>query len=371
MKNTMGIIMTTKSDKILKGLTKDRSMAAVPFGGRYRLIDFPLSNMVNAGIVNIGIIVSHKFRALTDHLGSGKEWGLNKKNEGLFILPSDSPGILNKTLRIDLKDIYVNIDYIERSFEKYVVIAGVNIIHSIDLKELISNHIQKESDITLTYKVVDRNEEIYSDCAFIDINDQDRVIRIDKDNDSWDMDKLSLEVCILERELLLEILEVAVKSGIWDFEDLLNRNMEELKVYGYEHEGYVANINSLDNYYKYSKGLLDPNIQQELFFKNGKIRTKTKDGPPTNYRSSSTIKNALVSSGCLIEGTLESSLLSRNVKIGENSLVRNSIIMQSCHIEENVVLENVILDKNVHVTKGKVLKGSENNIILIGKNTVI
>lgn len=371
MKNTMGIIMTTKSDKLLKGLTKDRSMAAIPFGGRYRLIDFPLSNMVNKDVGNIGIIVSHRFRALTDHLGSGKEWGLNKKNDGLFILPSESPGILSKQIRMDLKDIYVNLDYIERSYEKYVVIAGVNIINSIDLKDLIAYHKEKESDITFAYKNVDKNEESYTDCVFLNIDEQQRILKIDQESEIWDLESLSLEICVLERKLLLEILEVAEKSGIWDFEELINNNIEELKVYAYEHEGYIANINSLNNYYKHTKGLLDPEVQEELFIKNGKIRTKIKDGPPTNYKSSASIHNSLVSSGCLIEGTLKSSVLARNIKIGKDALVENSIIMQSCNIEENVVLKNVILDKNVHITKDKVLIGSEDDIILIDKNTVI
>ena len=311
------------------------------------------------------------FRSLTDHLGSGKEWGLSKKNEGLFILPSESPGILNKQLRIDLKDLYINIDYLERSFEKYVVISGVNVINSINFKQLVSYHSERESDITFVYKKVDKNEEDYSECVFLEMDEQERILNIDQSSEIWDLDKLFLEVCILERTLLLELLDVAEKSGIWDFEALINKNINELKIYAYEHTGYIANINSLKNYYKHTRILLDPKVQEEVFVKNGKIYTKTKDEPPTNYRSSAKIKNSLVSSGCFLEGVLDSSILARNIKIEEGALVENCIIMESCYIEENVVLKNVILDKNVHVTKDKVLIGSSDDIILIDKNTHI
>ena len=174
-----------------------------------------------------------------------------------------------------------------------------------------------------------------------------------------------------ERSLLLDIIKVAAASGNWDLADLLGENMEELRVFGYAHKGYLGKINSIESFYRHNMELLNPDIWQDLFFSNGPIYTKGKDGPPVKYGESAQAGNVMIATGCNIMGKVENSIIFRSVSVHPGAHIKNSIIMQKSEIEENVVLENVILDKEVVVRRGTVLKGEEGHPVVISKKTVI
>lgn len=371
MQRFMGIITNTKSEEVLNELTQHRCMSAVPFGGRYRLIDFPLSNMVNSGVRNVGIITSNKYRALMDHLGAGKEWGLDRKSDGLFFLPSASPSIFRKTLKFDLKDFYANFDYIEKCKQRYVIISGNNMIFNLNYNKIFQYHQEKGADITLSYKEEKFGSQDYSSLHFLELDSNSRVIALHKTPSQLEINKTSIETVIMERKLLLEIIKVALSSGNWDLADVLMDNIEELKVYAYGHKGYLGKITSVQSYYKHTMDLLDKDVWNELFFGDGPIYTKIKDSPPTKYWEESDVKDVLVAAGCSIRGKVEGSVIFRGVLVDKGAVVKNSIIMQKSIIEKNVHLENVILDKEVVIRKGAVLKGEESHPIVIGKKTVI
>ena len=369
MKDVMGLIHHIKDEKAFGEITKNRCIAAIPFGGKYRLVDFPLSNMVNAGISNIGIITSFNMRSLVDHLGRGEEWGLDRKQDGLFILPAAAIDSSENKRRLDLEDIYVNLDYLDKCRQEYVLISGSNIICNLDLRKVLAFQEQKKADITVVYK------EGYQ---FLE-QDKQRGIYLEKGPDKrisavnvgvpFPKAVVSLDIYLMKKALLLDLLQGCVKKGRWDFVgDILAERVKELKIYGYAHKGYAAIVNSWQSLFRHEMELLDGEVLQELFFSKGKIYTKIKDGPPARYCEGSEIRNVLTANGCFVEGNVENSILFRKVKIGKGAVIRNSILMPKVEIEEDVILDNVILEKGVHVHKGIKLTGNSDDPVIIPKN---
>lgn len=371
MNSVMGIITNTKSEELLKELTQHRSMSAVPFGGRYRLIDFVLSNMVNSGIRNVGIVTSHKYRALLDHLGAGKEWGLDKKSEGLFYLPSASPSIFRKDIKFDLKDFYANYEYLEKSKQQNVVLSGNNMICNINYKKAFQFHKDKGADLTLFYKEETDGRRHTENFNFFQVENSGRVSAIRSAPNQTENNMVSMEMIIMSKGLLLDIIRVALASGNWDLTDIVTEHLDDLKVYGYQHKGYLGKISSVESYFKNNMDLLDREVWNELFFDKGLIYTKAKDGPPAKYTEEAQVNNVLAASGCLVKGSVENSILFRGVVIERGAQIKNSIILQKSLVEENAVLENVILDKEAVIRRNTVLKGEEGKPIIIGKKTVI
>lgn len=370
MKNVMGLIHHLKNEDVLQEITQQRCMAAVPFGGRYRLVDFVLSNMVNAGISNIGIITSLNLRSLLDHLGSGKDWGLEKKHGGLFILPAAHSKKRTVGRKVDLEDIFVNRDYLQHSKEKYIIIAGSNMVCNIDFKQVLLFHKEKNNDITVIYKD-NYSHSKESKAAFLDTDEDGRITSLQIRPAQKKKNKMCMDMYIMEKSLLLNLLEEGSSRKKWDLISIFLEHLNNLKIYGYAHQGYVAVIDSVRSYYGHHLDLLTPEIWQELFFKNGVIHTKFKDGPPTKYYDVSDVRNALIANGCLIEGRVENSVLYRNVKIGRGAVIKNSIIMPKVEIEEDAVLDSVILDKHVVVRKGTRLTGDKNKPVIVKKRSVV
>lgn len=371
MEPIMGIISNTKCEELLKELTLYRCMSAVPFGGRYRLIDFAMSNMVNSGIRNIGIITSHKYRSLMDHLGSGKEWGLDRKTEGLIILPPASPSVFKKDLSFDLQDFEANLDYFEKSRQKYVLISGNNMICNLDYKEALHFHFENEAHVTLFYEEEKYAASNTSNLFFLDVKPDGRVAAIKKTPNKNANSKVFLEMAIMDKALLIDLIRVARVSGTWELVDVLLNNIDALKVCAYGVNRYVGKITSLESFYRCNMDLLNRETWDELFLESNPIYTKIKDGPPTKYAVEAEVTNSLIASGCNIAGKIDGSVLFRGVTIGRGAQIKSSIIMQQSEIEDQVELENVILDKEVHIRKGTVLKGKKKTPIVIGKRSII
>ncbi|MCR4441526.1 MAG: glucose-1-phosphate adenylyltransferase subunit GlgD [Peptococcaceae bacterium] len=373
MKNVMGIIHHVKNEGNLKEITRQRCLAAVPFGGRYRLVDFALSNMVNAGMRNIGIVTSINMRSLLDHLGSGREWGLDKKQEGLFILPAAHAGESKNARKVDLEDMHVNLDYLKRSRQKFVVVSGSNMVCNIDFKRIFLFHQEMQSDLTLVYKEdYPFGGDDLEGNVFLETGPGGRVLAVRGRPAVKKRHRVSMDIYLLSKELLVQIVEHCAAAGKWDLvKDIIAGSIKELRVYGYEHRGYLAIINSLGGYLRRHLELLNPEIWQELFFRHGTIYTKLKDGPPTKYFENSEVRNTLVANGCKIEGKVENSILYRGVRIARGAVVKNSVVMPKAEIEEEAVLDGVILDKNVRVRKGARLLGDQNRPLVVPKNALV
>ena len=377
MKNVMGIIYTNKDDLSLRELTNQRSVAALPLAGRYRVVDFILSSMVNSGVRNVGVIMQRNYRSLMDHLGSGKEWDPHTRNNGLFLLP---PFVTQETggeyLGV-LDALRANFDYLRRSTQKLAILTNSNMVFNMNFEPMIRQHEQTDADITLLYTKVRRDMELSSagkhTHAFLNVEKGGRISDMEVNPNAANYDTMYMNVLLIKRTLLMHLVDGAAAHGEHD----INREPIQpaiksgsLKVYGYEFEGYYRRIETIKSYFRCNMDLLDYNVRQELF-KKSPVYTKTRDDVPAVYREGNSVKNSLVADGCVIEGSVENCVLFRGVHIGRNASVKNAIIMQDSEIEDSVELENVILDKNVTVRAHGRLIGQVQYPIVIGKNVTL
>ncbi|MDX9873092.1 MAG: glucose-1-phosphate adenylyltransferase subunit GlgD [Clostridia bacterium] len=368
MKNVLGIIHHSKNKDALGEISKNRCPASVPFGGKYRLIDFALSNLVNAGVGNIGVIAPVETRSLLDHLGSGKAWGLDKRHDGLFLLPAAGGKGGNNRL-VDLEDLQANLRYLQKSRQDYVLLTGTRMICNLDYNEVFRFHEEWGSDVTLVcHDNYTLGKAELRGNSLIETSLESRVTAILPQPRFQAGHPLSLDMYFLKKDLLCQILREGEKNRKWDLiRDFLAKNTASLKIYAYKYRGYLAVINTLENFYRRHFDLLEPEIWRELFYGHGAVYTKYKDSPPSKYAEGSCVANALVANGCRIEGRVENSVLYRQVRIGKGALVRNCVILPKAEIEEDVLLDHVILDKEVFIRKGTRLAGEKDRPLVIGK----
>ena len=369
-KNIVGIVFSNAYDECISELTGIRTMGSVPFASRYRLIDFTLSNMVNAGIEKVGVLTKSHYQSLMDHVGNGKPWDLSRKNEGLFILPPFSTNEVgeNNDKLTSLKGI---LGFISRSKEEYVLLADCNSIANIDVEDLINTHIDNTADITIVYK----NGKLpkLSNMMTMDLGFYGVIKKIDTEPAATTGDvNYSLNTILMKKSLLEKLVNDAIKNNYKSFsKDIIQRNVKNLNIYGYEAKGYSATIDSMDSYFKVNMDLLNLANSDDLFNKDRPVYTKVRDDMPAIYGINSNVKNSLIADGCIIDGTVENSILFRGVKVEKGAVVKNSIVMQDSMIAQNSSINYVITDKSVVITSNKALSGAENYQLYIGKETVI
>jgi glucose-1-phosphate adenylyltransferase len=369
MKRMMGVINLINEPDRLQELTFNRCLASVPFGGRYRLIDFTLSNMVNSGLEDVAVFTHHKYRSLMDHLGSGKEWDLDRKRGGLFVLPSvmDVPSGVSKG---DLFQFFSHRDYFYRGRQEYVLVSRSHTVCNVDYRLMLKQHEETGADITCVYtELDDLDDAIYRKVV---VNPDGRITAMQDRTGRLEGRNVSLEMYLMSKRLLLDMVETCLAQGDDHLvRDGIMKNMSKLRLYGYKYTGYTGIVNTIQSYYRHSMNLLNPDILRELFFQGAPIYTKVKDEPPSIYTESATAHNALVANGCVIEGKVENSILSRGVKVHAGASVRNCILLQNCEIGENVIIENAILDKDVFIDRERVLSGAVTAPFIAAKKKVI
>ena len=371
-KQCMGLInLDKKGNPNINILNYARPLASTPIAGRYRIIDFVLSNMVNSGINNVGIYAKEKYRSLTDHLGSGKDWDLSRKKGGLYIFsPENTKYNNNYGFRSgDIYSILANIDYIERSTEEYILIAPGYMLCSMDYKDAIKYHQESKNDITVLYKHVDNADEDFLSCMTLNIDNNNRVLNIGTNIGAFPSANISMETYIMKRTDFIKcIYKIASLGTHAYFEDYIKKELPNIQVGAYEFKDYLKCINSIQSYAQCSKEMLKKEVSTELFNSERKIFTKDKSQAPTIYMKNADVRNSFVATGCKIDGTVENCTLFRKVEIGKGAKIKNCVIMQNCKIDPGVVLENVIFDKNVRISKDKELKGDKDYPMVIEKN---
>lgn len=375
-----GLVFSNIHDKNIPELTHKRTMASVPYGGRYRLIDFALSNMVNAGISKIGIITHYNYQSLLDHVGSGKDWDLSRSDGGLKILPPFITAYDNTAGAVQpyshrLEAMMGAYHFISRCKEDYFVLSDCDTVCNIDLRDVIEYHIENHADITVAAKNTYLTKEETSGATIVETDENDRVLNLlhNPCNIEGNLN-ICLNIFVLKREYLVNILLDALARGYHSFtKDVIQRNKDTAKFMMYSRfDGYYASITSLDKYYRCSMDLLDRKVKADLFGrKNRPVFTKIKNSVPAKYLGTSSVKNSLIADGCVIEGTVENSVIFRGVKIGKGTTVKNSVIMQNTFIGDSVNLNCVICDKNAVIKIGRNLSGHETHPFSIGKGTVI
>lgn len=377
-KKLLGLINLMESDYSLKQLAANRPVAAIPFGGRYRIIDFVLSNMSAAGIDTIGIYLQDKERSLMDHIRSGRPWNMDRATGGIFYYSPHSTPDQNFDLKGDIMNFYNNIDILEKSNAEYVVISGSNMALNIDYLKVLDQHLETGADVTVVYKFYDSADHYYDNAYVLNTDENDKVksfgLKIVKRSSSnvVDFTKVCLEMYVMKVSLLKGMIEDAVSEGTSMYmREVLHDGARKMDYRGYEFKGFIGYISSIVNYYESSMDLLDENHLMNLFYGSTKINTKIRNESPASYSPDSNVTNSLIANGCEIEGEVVNSILFRRVKVEKGAKIENSIIMQNCTVKSGTTLKCVIADKNVTINENQNLAGTSKNPLVIPKGSVI
>ncbi len=364
----LGLIFANTFEDNVPELTASRTMGSVPFGGKYRLIDFPLSNMSNSGINNVGIITKSNFLSLMDHLGTGNAWDLAKRRSGLTILPPYKDHNFNSLI----ETIYTLHGFIEHGSEEYVLIDHAGCVSNFNYRKMLEFHEQKGADITFIYSPQASKCDVQIEGTALDIDETGRVTKVLLPSISKTETTYVSGSFLIKKDLLMNMVRNLVAENKTDFtRDFLQPNVNKLKIYGYKNTKYFALISSMKEYYKASMELMNPQVRADLFNPKHPIYTKVRDDVPSRYGLESSVKGSLIAQGCTIDGTVENSIISKGVRIGKGAHIKNCIIMQDTIIGDNADLSHIIIDKDVTVGEGKTIIGCESFPMYIAKRSVI
>ncbi len=369
MNDTLAIIMAGENSLEIGEITRSRSIGAVPVGARYRTIDFVLSNVVNSRIERVGVPTQNYYRSLMDHLGSGSAWDLNRKRYGLLVLP---PYLGKSSDEMGDIDILNGIrDYLAASDHRYVLLTGSDLIFNTTFDELAQFHKEKHADITVMYNTVASGER-FDHHVELKVDEDGRITDVGVNSARQKAQKVSMGVMYMEKAFLEYQIDRCIAHGKHDFvKDVLMHEKRRAKIYGFEYSGYVGRIHDINSYFKCNMDLLNPEISSKLFDAPQKIYTKVKDQVPTLYGERAQVKNSIVADGCIINGTVENSIIFRGVQIEKGAVVKNSIVMQNTCVGASARVEHTILDKSVTIRRDKTLIGQESFPVVVGKNVVI
>lgn len=357
MCNALGIVNFPGSNVKVKGMHDYRPIAAFSFLGRYRLVDFPLSNMTNSEIEEIQIYLKNRPRSVFSHVGTGRHYNVNPKRGKISILYGEnSPE--SEFYNTDIASFKANMRIINKSTKDYVVIAPSHMLYSINFDTFLKQHIESGADVSVAYKAVDTAKNHFLDCNTLQLNKQKGVLQIEKNRGNYKTRNISLDTYVLSKKLFMELVEEASKiSSLYWFEDILNEKCSDLDVRGYQYRGYLAAITDLTSYYEANMELIDPDVAQDLFKEDWPIYTRTNDSAPTRYTEEAKVRQSVISNGCRIEGEVENSIIGRGCVIKKGAVVKNTVICPSTVIEEDVYLNNVVVDKEVVISHVKNVQG--------------
>ncbi len=373
-----GLIFSNIHDSSISELTNIRTMASVPFGCRYRLIDFPLSNMVNSGISKIGIITHNNYQSLMDHLGTGKDWDLARRSGGIKILPpffntyDNSNG--GRLYSSRLEALMGVSSFISRCSEDYIVLSDCDGICNIDLSDAIEQHVATQADLTIiTRKVTVGVDEIPERSKVVLADENGRINDIISYVQGETAEEISTNIMIANRMFLLNAIGDAGAHGYSDFyRDIVAKRAAKMRIFRYLYKGIFIQITSLESYFSNSMRLLSSEVRNGLFeVKHHPIYTKLRNSAPTRYSESAQVHNSYVADGCVIEGVVENSILFRGVQVGKGTVVKNCILLQDTFTGNNVSLNCVISDKNVVIRDGRMLSGYESMPFFIPKGSMV
>jgi len=374
MDNVLGMINLMNEQSELSTLTRNRCVAAVPFGGQYRLIDFALSNMSNSGIQKVFVLASPKSDSLLAHVGDGGHWGLTGAEGGVSVLAPEPARIVRQG---DLDHFYSHLERLKSCTEKYVLLAPSHVIYRMIFGKMLDYHRSSGADITLLYQhVAAINHHAHIGQAIdLEMNDQGRVIsfaNVYHELPTLAPHHIDLETMIMSRKLLIYLIEQSVEHGYHGYlKDVIYTHLADLHVQGYANHGYVAIIDSIDSYYAHSMRLLQPQGWKQIMLNLESVYTCREDEPEIACHDTSLIRNSFLGPGCRIEGYVENSILFPGVTVSRGASVKNSVIMHDCAIAPSVYVDYAILDKHVVVEQGAVLCGEPVHPFVAEKNGIV
>ncbi len=365
MIDTMAVVLTSNNECDLGELTRFRSVAAIPFAGRYRLIDFALSNMVNSGIVKVGVATDYNYQSLLDHLGSGKPWGLARKTNGLTFLPPFQSS--SDTGDDRMKLLLSSLHYLKRSQQRYVIIADSNLVCNMTFNKVLEQHRESGAELTVVYTEAEKDNGV-----FVALDKDGNVTDFVANKDVEGRGNKLVGYYVFTKDLLVNILERCQMLGKKEFfTDLLGTYFSRGKVASYRFDGYVSQIVDTNSYYKVSMDLMNSEVRKSLFMSDNRILTKVKDKSPTKYLYNAQVSSSMIADGCTIDGKVENCILFRGVTVNKGATVKDCIIMQNSVISENVRLSCCIIDKDCVILNNRELVGQPNFPIVVGKRRTI
>ncbi len=364
MKECLGIINLDESEKRTTDLTRYRPLAALPIAGRYRVVDFILSNMTNSGIESIGIFAKNKSRSLMDHLSNGKPWDIYHKKDGLKVFNfGDTDPVYN-----DVDSFLDNLDYFQHCNKEYVLISSSYMVCNIDYKKVLKEHKESNNQITIVYKNVKNIEEKFLNCEVLNIDENNKVNSIGRNLSLKGSTNINMEMYIMKTDLFIDIIYECIKSGRYrKVKEYIADNVNTLSVGGYAFNGYLACINSIKSYFSANMDFLNEKVNKELFHSKSPIYTKPKDACPTQYTEDSEVVNSIIANGTYIEGVVKNSIIGRNVYIGKGSVIENCVIMQNTVIGQNVNMKQAVTDKGTIIKDEEEVKGLKDTPVIIPK----
>lgn len=365
--NTLGIVFANSHDALLGDMTKHRSMGSLPYGGRYRLIDFALSNLSNAGIDKVGVITKANYYSLMTHIGNGKPWDLDRKNGGLSILPPyASPDA--QVYKGRLEAVYGILEYLLESSEENVVLCDSDVVANIDVKKLLAYHKEKDADVTIVYTHGDKPEG-QNDMMDYKFDSDGRIIAVNfEEARSCDY---SLDTMVIGRQLLIDIVVSEINAGRVSLSHgIFGKGYNKYRIYGYKHEGYAAVMESVESYFEANLALLDPNVRMDVFSRETPVYTKTRDDMPVKYGLEAKATNCIIADGCIIEGTVKNSVLFRGVKVAKGAVIENCVLMEGTVVGTSSTIKNLITDRFVKINANQQIDGKKDKAY-IEKNSVI
>ena len=376
MKNTLGIIIGFDSNNDLRELSEHRPVASVPFGGRYRVIDFMMSNLVNSGCYQVAVLMRDKYQSLLDHLGSGKDWDLSRKRGGMFLLPPNafapkSSPLVTENYRTSLEALGSISDMLNKNKSEHVLICSADIVANIPLDEVMKEHKKSEADVTI---VCTKNPEGGAFDMFLDLSPRHEVEDIrNGDNMGGKCKYKSMGIYIMKRKYLQSLLSDCVTHNLCSFErDAMQHVFKRGdKVHGYVFDKYSAKIENVKGYFSASMDMLDKDIRDQVFLENRPILTKIYDEAPTYYGEDAEVSDSLIADGSRIEGTVKNSIIFHGCTIAKDAVVKDSIVLPNSSIGEGVELSYVVTDKGVTVRENRKMVGGATYPVAIAKNATV
>ena len=368
--NVLGLILANADDGVLSEITGIRSMASVPFGGGYRLIDFVLSNMVNAGMTKVGVLTDNNYQSLMDHLGSGKPWDLSRKNEGLFLLPPFNQEAVNNYTAGWIGALHNITNFLDRSREEYVLLTSCTYVANLDLTKVFAFHERNKADITLLTR--EGETPRLRDVPVVRADADGRVQRLTVSERTEAGERFGLSALLIDKSLLLRLVNAAFHRGGVSFEkDILVKNADRLNVYSYPVEGFCPVLDSMQSYFYANFELLKKENYSSLFRADRPVMTKVYEDMPAVYGIGCDVHNSLIADGCIVRGEVENCILFRNCRVEKDAVVKNSILLPGVFIGGGAMVNYCIMDKAVSLRAGKTLSGADTYPVFIGKNIQI
>lgn len=365
----IGIILAGGNSCRMGLLANKRAVAAMPIAGSYRSIDFALSSMSNSHVQKVAVCTQFNSRSLNQHLNSSKWWDFGRKQGGLFVLTPTVTSDNSYWYRGTADAIYQNIGFLKESHEPYVIITSGDCVYKMDYNQMLNYHIDKKADVTVAYTRLNDGQDDPTRFGVVEMAEDGRIYSFEEKPVAARSMTVSAGIYIIRRRLLIELLEKANAEERYDFvKDILVRYRETKKIYGYELTGYWNNIASVDSYYRTNMDFLKKDVRDYFFGDYAGIYSRVEDQPPAKFNPGAVMKNSLVASGCIINGSVENSILFRKVYVGNNCTIKNSIILNDVYIGDNTVIENCIVESRGTIRAGQTYRGEDGIKIVVEEN---